>query len=111
MRRQLLVVAAVGLATAGVLMGPAEADARTVWPTCAGVHVAAGLRVFVDPGSVVAGRVVEVRSGRTQLVRRRDGVWVGTVPARPDGGREVHVVVKSGGGRWSSWTRCRTVKP
>jgi len=118
MRRLILAVVAVACSVAGVLTGPVEAHAgaggRPEWPSCVGVFVGHGLRVFVDPGTVVAGDVVEVRSGRTQLRQRGDGVWVGTVPART--GRDVHVVVKSGAARfserrWSSWVTCTPVVP
>lgn len=117
--RQLLAVAAVGLAAVAVLAGPTEVRAAStpgVWPACEGVRVPAGFRVFLDPDEVVAGRVVEVRSGRVRFVPRADGVWVGTVPPALDGSRDVHVVVKSDAARfsqrrWSSWIRCRTVVP
>lgn len=113
--RVLTLPVAVALAALGVLAGPTEANADAErLPKCVGVKVGRGeYRLFLDPGKVVEGEVLTVRSGQTFWIPRRDGSWVSQ--QAPTARRDFHVVIKSDAAlfserRWSSWVTCGPVK-
>ena len=117
MKRFAGAVIAVVLAIGGVMAGGGDARAEgTEFPTCVRVPLGEGkFRVFIDAGTVVRGAVQMVRTGKTQLKERRDGVWVGQARLADSYDFQWHFVFKSDAPkfsdrRWSGWVHCKKVR-
>lgn len=117
MRRVLLGALGALLASCGVLAGPTEAHAATAFPECSRAPLGGlSYRLYLDPGDVVTGDVVSVRSGSVEWTERPNGTWVSRQVIDPLVKPYVHVVIKSDAAafsdrRYSSWVTCKPVQP